>query len=132
LKPPQQGFYSCHGENALSIARTFYRTTAAVKYLSGDAKTGLPSVTLNRNMFEQVVLNKGFRLCILISLGLLSALVTSPFCTGLPSQVLRALLLEGTQHTVEVYEGYGSTWTLARCASDGDSDKLLRHAHIPM
>jgi hypothetical protein len=39
LRTPQ-GFYSAHGENALFVARTFYRTTAVVKYLGGGAGSG--------------------------------------------------------------------------------------------
>jgi hypothetical protein len=29
-------------------------------------------------------------------------------------QVLRELLLEGAAHSVELYEGFGSTWSLAK------------------
>ncbi|KAK9908301.1 hypothetical protein WJX75_005715 [Coccomyxa subellipsoidea] len=47
----RKDFYSVHGENALFIARTFYKTTAVVKYMGGSA-TGLPGVTLNKNLFE--------------------------------------------------------------------------------
>lgn len=76
-----QGFYSVHGDNALFIARTFYKTTAVVKYLGGSGDAGLAGVTLNRNLFETV---------------------------------LRELLLEGAEHTVEMYEGAGSSWKLSR------------------
>jgi hypothetical protein len=43
-----QGFYSVHGDNALFVARTFYRTTAVVKYLGaggggGGGAGGAPS-----------------------------------------------------------------------------------------
>lgn len=31
----RKGYYTVHGDNALFIARTFYRTTAVVKYLGG-------------------------------------------------------------------------------------------------
>eukprot|EP00878_Enallax_costatus_P033029 GHUV01036400.1.p2 GENE.GHUV01036400.1~~GHUV01036400.1.p2 ORF type:complete len:136 (+),score=33.82 GHUV01036400.1:638-1045(+) len=95
----RKGFYSVHGDSALFIARDFYRTLAVVKYLGGplpattpaaktpgttpksSTKTGLPSVTLNRTLFETV---------------------------------LRALLLEGGQHSVELWEGSGSNWTVTK------------------
>ncbi|KAK9813003.1 hypothetical protein WJX72_007194 [[Myrmecia] bisecta] len=50
----RKGFYSVHGENALFIARQFYKTTAVVKYI-GDPSNGLPGVTLNRNLYETVL-----------------------------------------------------------------------------
>jgi DNA mismatch repair protein MSH2 len=98
----RKGFYSVHGEAALFIARDFYRTLAVVKYLGGPppassnanitpgssskqpatpARGGLPSVTLNRSLFEGV---------------------------------LRSLLLEGGQHSVELWEGAGANWSLAK------------------
>ncbi|KAF8073199.1 MUS1 [Scenedesmus sp. PABB004] len=71
----RKGFYSVHGDAALAVAREHYRTTAVVKYLGGPAPSatpagkaaprgastpgsggkpaGLPSVTLNRALFEQ-------------------------------------------------------------------------------
>ncbi|GFH06638.1 DNA mismatch repair protein, partial [Haematococcus lacustris] len=64
-----KGFYSVHGEDALFVARQFYKTTAVVKHLGGSGDAGLSSVTLNRNLFEQV---------------------------------LRELLLEGTDYAVEL------------------------------
>lgn len=104
----QQGFYSVHGDAAVTIARDFYRTLAVIKYLggpppsgtpgsvgakagssstpgsstpAGNSKAGLASVTLNRSLFEGV---------------------------------LRALLLEGGQHSVELWEGAGANWSLAK------------------
>eukprot|EP00775_Hariotina_reticulata_P005551 gene5551-5787_t len=115
----RKGFYSVHGQSALFVARDFYRTLAVVKYLGGppptstprsatasahkpckadgtttpgsgngnsNSRVGLPSVTLNRSLFEGV---------------------------------LQALLLEGAQHTVEVWEGSGANWTLTKQASPG-------------
>ncbi|KAI8470492.1 MAG: DNA mismatch repair protein [Monoraphidium minutum] len=93
----RKGFYSCHGDNALLVARTFYRTTAVVKYLGaggggGGGGTpsagaqGLPSVTLSRGLYETV---------------------------------LRDLLLEGGQHSVELWDGYGAHWKVAKSASPG-------------
>lgn len=82
-----QSFYSVHGEDALFIARQYYRTTAVVKHLgAGGAEKGLASVTLNRNLFESV---------------------------------LRDLLLEGADHTVELWDGSGSSWKVVRCDSAG-------------
>ncbi len=43
-----------HGENALFVARNFYRTTAVVKYLGPAGSGGLPSVAFNRSLFDQV------------------------------------------------------------------------------
>lgn len=40
-----QGFYSVHGEDALFVARQFYKTTAVVKYL-GKQDSGLPGTSL--------------------------------------------------------------------------------------
>jgi DNA mismatch repair protein MSH2 len=73
------------GENALLVARQFYKTQAVVKYLGGS-EAGLPYVSLNRALFETV---------------------------------LRELLLERAEHTVEVYEGSGATWRLSKSGSPG-------------
>ncbi len=40
-----QGFYSVHGEDALFVARQFYKTTAVVKYL-GKQDSGLPGISM--------------------------------------------------------------------------------------
>jgi hypothetical protein len=107
----RKGFHSVHGDAALFIARDFYRTMAVVKYLGAPAPPGtpgggggasssgrqqppatpanaqpskpggLPSVTLNRVLFESV---------------------------------LRSLLLEGGQHSVELWEGSGANWALTK------------------
>lgn len=79
-------FFSVHGEAALMVARRFYRTTAVVKYMGGGAASGLPSVTLNRSLFEGA---------------------------------LRELLVEGSEHTAELWEGSGAQWRVARRASPG-------------
>ncbi|KAL0034692.1 hypothetical protein WJX77_003027 [Trebouxia sp. C0004] len=81
----RKGFYSVHGEDALFVARQFYKTTAVVKYL-GKQDSGLPGVTLNRSLYETV---------------------------------LRELLLERAEHTVELYEGSGAAWRKVRTASPG-------------
>jgi DNA mismatch repair protein MSH2 len=79
-------FYTAHGESALFIARTFYKTTAVIRHYSG-----LESVGLNRSLYEST---------------------------------LRSLLLEGTDHVVEVYEGSGSNWKLVKLASPGRLSQL--------
>lgn len=48
-----QGFYSVHGEDALFIARQFYKTTAVVKYL-GKQDTGLPGESSNHLPVESL------------------------------------------------------------------------------
>ncbi|KAK8954987.1 DNA mismatch repair protein MSH2 [Platanthera zijinensis] len=46
-------YYTVHGENASFIAKTYYRTTTALRQL-GNATDGIPSVSVNRNMFENI------------------------------------------------------------------------------
>lgn len=105
-----QDFYSCHGENALFMARTFYKSLAVVKYIGGSSK-GLagppplpcmppsslrcrarahwgvghhPGVTLNKNLFETA---------------------------------LHHLLVESGEYSVQLYEGSGSSWRKTRCGA---------------
>ncbi|GAX83908.1 hypothetical protein CEUSTIGMA_g11332.t1 [Chlamydomonas eustigma] len=95
----RKGFYTVHGDNAIFVARTFYKTTSVIRYYgsegkrldSGEEQSGqLASVALNRSLFENA---------------------------------LKELLLEGSQHTVEMYEGTGCSWRLTKTASPG---KLLQ------
>lgn len=67
------------------MARNYYKTTAVVKYWTGGAgkdADGLPSVSLNRNLFESI---------------------------------LRDLLIEQSEYTVEVFEASGSSWKKTKC-----------------
>ncbi|KAK9842053.1 hypothetical protein WJX81_006373 [Elliptochloris bilobata] len=93
-------FYTCHGSDALFIAKAFYKTTAVVKYMGGQEK-GLAGVTLSRNLFEGV---------------------------------LRELLVERAEHTVQLFEGSGTQWRKAREASPGKlgafEDELFRNADM--
>ncbi|KAJ1930073.1 MSH2 protein [Tieghemiomyces parasiticus] len=45
-------FYSVHGDDAHYVARNVYKTTTVLKYLGGDASTGLPSCTMSRLVAE--------------------------------------------------------------------------------
>eukprot|EP00803_Ostreobium_quekettii_P007490 evm.model.scf_227.6 EVM.evm.TU.scf_227.6 scf_227:67170-78839(-) len=96
-----KGIYSVHGENAIFVARQFYKTTAVVKDL-GSGQNSLPAVTLNRSLLETV---------------------------------LRELLVETAEYGVELYEGRGASWELARSASPGKLDdfeeEIFRTAEVP-
>lgn len=40
-------FFSCHGDDAILVATTVFKTLSVLRYLgSNGAKTGLPSITL--------------------------------------------------------------------------------------
>ncbi|KAL4282245.1 hypothetical protein GQ457_03G012940 [Hibiscus cannabinus] len=82
----RRDYYTAHGENATFIAKTYYRTTTALRQL-GSGSNGLSSVSVNKNMFETIT---------------------------------RDLLLERTDHTLELYEGSGSNWRLVKSASPGN------------
>ncbi|XP_022738331.1 DNA mismatch repair protein MSH2-like [Durio zibethinus] len=82
----RRDYYTAHGENANFIAKTYYRTTTALRQL-GSGSNGLSSVSVSKNMFETITRN---------------------------------LLLERTDHTLELYEGSGSNWRLVKSASPGN------------
>ncbi|KAK6249609.1 DNA mismatch repair protein MutS [Theobroma cacao] len=82
----RRDYYTAHGENATFIAKTYYRTTTALRQL-GSGSDGLSSVTVSKNMFETIA---------------------------------RDLLLERTDHTLELYEGSGSHWRLMKSGSPGN------------
>ena len=48
-----QDYYTAHGENATFIAKTYYRTTTALRQL-GSGSDGLSSVSVSKNMFETI------------------------------------------------------------------------------
>ncbi|KAJ1498478.1 MutS-like protein, partial [Coelomomyces lativittatus] len=58
-------YYSAHGEDAIFIAREFYKTTSILKPL-GVGATSLPSCTLSRSNFETFISdalqNKGLKI----------------------------------------------------------------------
>ncbi|PKU65497.1 DNA mismatch repair protein MSH2 isoform X1 [Dendrobium catenatum] len=82
----RKDYYTVHGENASFIAKTYYRTTTALRQL-GNANDGISSVSVSRNMFENIA---------------------------------RDLLLDRTDHTIEVYEGSGSNWRLTKAGTPGN------------
>ncbi|XP_062030691.1 DNA mismatch repair protein MSH2 [Rosa rugosa] len=82
----RRDYYTAHGENATFIAKTYYRTTTALRQL-GSGSDGLSSVSVSKNMFETIA---------------------------------RDLLLERTDHTLEIYEGSGSSWRLVKSGTPGN------------
>ncbi|XWS48333.1 hypothetical protein CRYUN_Cryun13aG0066500 [Craigia yunnanensis] len=49
----RRDYYTAHGENATFIAKTYYRTTTALRQL-GSGSDGLSSVSVSKNMFETI------------------------------------------------------------------------------
>lgn len=102
-----QGFYSVHGDAALFIARDFYRTLVVVKYLGGPPPSGTPGATPKPGSNSSTKpstpagSSKG---------GLASVTMNRSLFEG----VLRSLLLEGGQHSVELWEGAGANWSLSK------------------
>lgn len=82
----RRDYYTAHGENATFIAKTYYRTTTALRQL-GSGSTSLSSVSISKSMFETIA---------------------------------RDLLLERTDHTLELYEGSGSNWRLVKSGTPGN------------
>lgn len=94
-----------HGDAALFIARDFYRTLAVVKYLGGPPPTGTPASAAKPGSSgtpnTPASSSKG---------GLASVTLNRSLFEG----VLRSLLLEGGQHSVELWEGAGANWSLSK------------------
>ncbi|KAF9671414.1 hypothetical protein SADUNF_Sadunf12G0045200 [Salix dunnii] len=82
----RRGYYTAHADNATFIAKTYYRTTIALRQL-GSGSNSLSSVSISKNMFETIA---------------------------------RDLLLEKTDHTLELYEGSGSNWKLVKSGTPGN------------
>jgi DNA mismatch repair protein MSH2 len=101
-----QGFYSVHGDAALFIARDFYRTLAVVKYLGGPPPSGTPGTASKAGSSSKPSTPAGSS----SKGGLASVTLNRPLFEG----VLRALLLEGAQHSVELWEGAGANWSLSK------------------
>ncbi|CAG8584587.1 940_t:CDS:10 [Funneliformis mosseae] len=59
-------YYSIHGDDALYVARDFYKTSSVIKYLGGDMNKGIPSCTLSRlacdTFLRDALLNKQMRI----------------------------------------------------------------------
>jgi hypothetical protein len=111
-----QGFYSVHGTSALVVARDFYRTLAVVKYLGGPLPTSTPGA-------DRASAKKPCSANSNSTPGSNSSSLNSSTRVGLPSVtlsrslfegVVQALLLEGAQHTVEVWEGSGANWIVTK------------------
>lgn len=116
-----QGFYSVHGEAALFIARDFYRTLAVVKYLGGPPPSGTPGNT--SKTAGGAAGGGGASATPKASTPASSSKAGGGSAGGLASVtlnrslfegVLRSLLLEGGQHSVELWEGAGANWSLAK------------------
>ncbi|KAG1051074.1 hypothetical protein G6F43_006697 [Rhizopus delemar] len=59
-------YYTFHGDDAIYIAETVYKTTSVIKYWLGDSTTGLPSTRLSNRAAEtflrDALLNKQLRI----------------------------------------------------------------------
>jgi DNA mismatch repair protein MSH2 len=87
----RNGYFTAHGDDALLVARKMYKTTAVVKrWFAGSNEPRLPTVNMNKSMYENV---------------------------------LRAVLLEpgdsSDKSIVNLFEGSGASWTLAKQGSPG-------------
>ena len=87
-----QTFYTAHGDNALFIARTFYKTTAVLRYFDASGRRQTALVPGQPGQLASVAMNR-----------------------GLFEGALKELLLEGSEHRVEIYEGSGVSWRLTKC-----------------
>ncbi|WIA29725.1 hypothetical protein OEZ86_012205 [Tetradesmus obliquus] len=110
----RKGFYSVHGESALFIARDFYRTLAVVKYLGGPPPASTPGSKAAAAAATPKPAGNGSS-----SSSGRAGLASVTLNQSLFESVIRALLLEGGQHSVQLWEGAGANWSLARQASPG-------------
>ncbi|CAI5514775.1 unnamed protein product [Closterium sp. Naga37s-1] len=127
----RRDYYTVHGPAALFVARVFYKTLSAVRYLSagGASAAGssagasdsaaLPSVSVNRSMFESILrhllLEEG-------GTGGGGAGGTGGESSGGDGRGISAGSAGGGgggYSTVELYEGGGASWRLARAATPG-------------
>lgn len=142
----RQACFTVHGDAALRLARSLYRTTAVVRFLgaagggsagspaaaAASSSTGLPSLALSKPLFEQALRQ------LLLGAGLDDSAADQgggedADRAGGGAGGLGAGGLPGAQGAggagaaggggggpgcaVELYEGFGSSWTLARAAS---------------
>ncbi|GJP79784.1 hypothetical protein CLOP_g10002 [Closterium sp. NIES-67] len=129
----RRDYYTVHGPAALFVARVFYKTLSALRYLSaGGASAGssaasasdaaaLPSVSVNRSMFESILRH------LLLEEGGAGAMGATGGSgaggnggegggDGGGSSTGGG---GGGYSTVELYEGSGANWRLARAATPG-------------
>jgi hypothetical protein len=99
-----------HGDAALFIARDFYRTLAVVKYLGGPPPAGTPGSSAKSGAGNSSSSSKPSTPAGGRQGGLASVTLNRSLFEG----VLRSLLLEGGQHQVELWEGAGANWSLAK------------------
>lgn len=96
---------AAYGADAELIARRFYRTTAVLRHVGGAGGPGGGGLAA-------VTLNR-----------------------NLFETALRELLVAAGEHTVELYEGHGGAWALARAASPGKlqafEEELFRSNEMP-
>lgn len=131
----QKTFYTVHGDSALFIARQYYRTTAVIKYF-GSVDTGLPGerchlewarshstlshIVSCRPRTQQVLLRAACIATLRMAVssvpadGSIFAAAGVTLNRSLYERVLRDLLVERAEHTVELHEGSGASWSLAR------------------
>ncbi|CAI5985163.1 unnamed protein product [Closterium sp. NIES-65] len=124
----RRDYYTVHGLAALFVARVFYKTLSAVRYLSagGASAAGssagandsaaLPSVSVNRSMFESILRH------LLLEEGGGGAGGTGAEGGGGDgggNSGGSGTGGGGGYSTVELYEGGGSSWRLARAATPG-------------
>ncbi|CAI5464969.1 unnamed protein product [Closterium sp. Yama58-4] len=122
----RRDYYTVHGPAALFVARAFYKTLSAVRYLSaggasaagssagaGDS-AALPSVSVNRSMFESIL-----RHLLLEEGGTSGGGAGGTGGEGSGGDGGGNSAVSTGYSTVELYEGGGASWRLARAATPG-------------